>query len=137
MSARTQTADWRTLETFAFGDTPAKADELGALVVAGRKTTTCWSVDDGQQTHVGKRMVVLDGQARPWAVIETLELTRRRLDEVDWAFASGAGEGDRDLDEWRDGYRRYFAGRGLTGPDLQVWCERFRVEQVLDREGAR
>jgi uncharacterized protein YhfF len=32
--------DWRELETFSFGDSPALADELAALVLAGMKTAT-------------------------------------------------------------------------------------------------
>jgi uncharacterized protein YhfF len=47
MNAPTDTADWRTLESFSFGDSPAMADELGALVVAGTKTATCWDIGDG------------------------------------------------------------------------------------------
>jgi uncharacterized protein YhfF len=31
------------LKTFAFGDSPALADELLALVLAGKKTATCWA----------------------------------------------------------------------------------------------
>jgi uncharacterized protein YhfF len=31
------------LESFAFGDSPALADELLALVLAGKKTATCWA----------------------------------------------------------------------------------------------
>ena len=48
----TPTQDWRTLESFAFGDSPQMADRLLAFVLSGAKTATCWSVRDGQQTHV-------------------------------------------------------------------------------------
>src|SRR4051794_785287 len=51
--------DWRGLETFSFGDSPALADELAALVLAGTKTATCSAASDGPSTEVGKRMVVL------------------------------------------------------------------------------
>ena len=54
-------------QRFAFGDSPAMADRLLEFVLAGAKTATCWSVRDGQQTHVGKRMVVNDGAGRPRA----------------------------------------------------------------------
>jgi uncharacterized protein YhfF len=30
--------DWRDLESYSFGDSPALADELAALVLAGVKT---------------------------------------------------------------------------------------------------
>jgi len=85
--------DWRDLESFSFGDGPALADELVALVVAGRKTATCWAAAEGLLTTPGKRMVARDGQGRPRAVIETIELAQRRFGEVDAAFAFNEGEG--------------------------------------------
>ena len=75
--------DWQNLETFSFGDSPALADELAALVLAGIKTATCWAAVDGLKTEPGKLMVMLDGNGRPLAIIETVELTLRRFDEVD------------------------------------------------------
>jgi len=124
---------WGAMEAFAFGNTPKMADELGALVAAGRKTATCWAAVDGQQTEVGKRMVMLDGRGRGWAVIETVELTMRRFDEVDDAFARDEGEGDLTLADWREGHRRYFEAEGVFAPDMLLWCERFRLIEVLER----
>jgi uncharacterized protein YhfF len=135
MSAEIKT--WQGLETFFFGDSSTMADELGALVVAGTKTASCWSVSQGQQTEVGKQMVMLDGDDRPWAIIETVELIQRRFDEVDAAIAHDEGEGDRTLAGWRDGHRRYFTREGTFAPDMMLWCERFRLVRVLDRETAR
>lgn len=125
---------WNGLEAFAFGNNPRMADDLGALVVAGTKTATCWAASQGPQTHVGKRMVMLDGSGRGWAVIETLELTRRRFDEVDAAFAHDEGEGDRSLADWREGHQRYFTAEGTWSPDMLLYCERFRLVEVLERE---
>jgi uncharacterized protein YhfF len=62
--------DWRQLESFSFGDSPALADELAALVLAGMKTATCSAINDGASTLVGKRMVGLSGSGQPLAVIE-------------------------------------------------------------------
>jgi uncharacterized protein YhfF len=132
MSAETKT--WQGLETFTFGDSSRMADELGALVVAGTKTASCWSVTQGPITHVGKQMVMLDGGGRPWAIIETVELTQRRFDEVDASLAYDEGEGDRTLEDWRDGHRRYFTREGTFAPDMMLWCERFRLVRVLERE---
>src|SRR5271170_5157644 len=90
------------LESFAFGDTQALADELLALVLIGRKTATCWAASEGDKgVVVGKRWIVNDGQGRERAVLETVELKRRRLDEVDETFAHDEGEGDRSLAWWR------------------------------------
>jgi uncharacterized protein YhfF len=123
---------WRSLETFSFGDGPELADELAELVLEGRKTATCWAASEGLPTELGKRMVVLDGAGRPRAVIETVELTQRRFDEVDAAFAHDEGEGDRSLACWREDHRRYFTRRGQFAPDMLLWCERFRVVETID-----
>jgi uncharacterized protein YhfF len=124
--------DWHDLESFAFGDGPALADELLDLVLAGKKTATCWSVSDGQQTEIGKRMVVRDGQGRPRAVLETLELARRSFHEVDAAFAHDEGEGDRTLSFWRAAHERYFRRQGTFAPDMPLYCERFRLIKVIE-----
>ena len=132
-----ETTTWQGLETFSFGDSSQMADELGALVVAGTKTATCWAALQGQLTEVGKQMVMLDGQGRAWAIIETVELSQRRFDEVDAALAYDEGEGDRTLEDWRDGHRRYFTREGTFAPDMTLYCERFRLVRVLDRETAQ
>lgn len=126
--------NWRDLETFSFGDSPALADELAALVLAGRKRATCWAAADGMLTEVGKQMVMLDGEARPRAVIQTVELTLRRFGEVDAAFARDEGEGDLTLAYWRSAHRTYFDRKGQFAEDMTLWCERFRVVEILKNE---
>ena len=127
--------DWRQLETFSFGDNPALADDLAALVLAGKKTATCWAASDGMLTEIGKRMVVVSGSGRPLAVVETVELTRRRFHEVDAAFAHDEGEGDRSLAYWRNAHRRYFGRLGQFAEDMPLLCERFRVvERIAESE---
>lgn len=130
-------ADWRGLETFAFGDGPALADELAALVVSGRKRATCWDAREGLLTAVGRRMVMLDGAGRPRSVVETLELALRRFDAVDAAFARDEGEGDGSLAYWRRVHRLYFTRRGWFAEDMPLWCERFRVVALLGSPGDR
>jgi uncharacterized protein YhfF len=125
--------DWRTLETFSFGDSPELADELLALVLSGTKRATCWAESQGLlSAEVGKAMVVLDGQGVPRAVVRTIELTKRRFDEVDAAFAHDEGEGDRSLPYWREAHRRYFTRLGRYAPDMMLWCERFELVARLD-----
>jgi uncharacterized protein YhfF len=123
--------DWRALETFSFGDNPELAEELAQLVLAGRKTATCWAATAGLLTTVGKRMVMLDGGGRPRAVIETVELSGRQFNHVDAAFAYDEGEGDRSLESWRREHRDYFSRLGQFAPDMMLYCERFRVVEVL------
>src|SRR5215831_7955048 len=80
-------AQYRALRRFSFGDSPALADELLALVLAGRKTATCTTPDDPNLSRPGEQWIVLDGRGRPACVIETVEITMRRYEKVDAAFA--------------------------------------------------
>jgi len=125
------THPWEALESFSFGDSPEMADRLLAFVLGGSKRATCWSVADGQQTQLGKKMVVLDGFGKPRAVVETVELEQRRFCDVDWQFALDEGEGDRALEDWRRGHQNYFARNGGFDPEMMLWCERFRLVEVI------
>ena len=124
-------------EAWSFGDGPAMADELGALVLTGRKTATCsalWELEaEGEpMAEVGEVSVILDGKDDALCVIETTEVEIRRLDEVDARFAREEGEGDPSLEYWREAHRRFF-DRTLPGigrrfaEDMPLVCERFRV----------
>ena len=126
-----------TYEAWAFGDGPGLADRLGALVLDGRKTATCfalWEVEAGNETmaRVGGKSVILDGRDGPLCVVETTEVTVRRFDEVDETFAREEGEGDLSLEYWRGAHRRFF-GRTLPGigrrfsESMPLVCERFRL----------
>lgn len=120
-----------------FGDHPALADELGALVLEGKKTATCsslweWEAEGKPVTEVGAFWIVLDGRGAPLCIVQTTEVTVRRFDEVDAAFAYEEGEDDRSLHSWRAGHQRFFTrtlaaiGREFT-PEMPLVCERFRV----------
>ncbi|MBX9642933.1 MAG: ASCH domain-containing protein [Novosphingobium sp.] len=126
-----QSQYWEALESFSFGDSPEMADRLLAFVLGGSKRATCWSVADGQQTHLGKQMVVLNGAGRPRAVVETVELEQRRFCDVDWQFALDEGEGDETLEDWRRGHQNYFERNGGFDPEMMLWCERFRLVEVI------
>lgn len=127
---------YRDAVMFAFGDTPELADQLLAMVLQGHKTATCAALtsfsDEGEPMPVvGRRDVVLDGQGRPAAVIETIAVAVRRFDEIDDAFAEDEGEGP--LSEWRKGHEAYFRRNGGFSPDMELLCEHFRLVEVLKR----
>ena len=126
-----------TYDAEGFGDNPALADELGALVLEGKKTATCsslweWEAEGKPVTEAGAYWIVLDGRGAPMCIVETVEVTLRRYDEVDAAFAYAEGEDDRSLEAWRAGHRRFFT-RTLAAigkefaTDMPLVCERFRV----------
>ena len=122
---------YRSLRTFAFGDSPELADELLGLVLKGVKTATCSTEDEPNISTPGERWIVLDGRGRPACVIETTEVTYRRFGEVDTAFAYEEGEGDRSLAYWREAHRRYFGRLGRFSEDMMLMCERFRLVEVF------
>jgi uncharacterized protein YhfF len=122
---------YRDLRSFAFGDGPALADELLDLVVRGVKTATCSTEDEPDTSTPGERWIVRDGRGTPRCVIETLEVSYRRFNEVDAAFAHDEGEGDRSLAYWREAHRSYFGRLGKFSEDMMLMCERFRLVEVF------
>ncbi|MEW5870467.1 MAG: ASCH domain-containing protein [Chloroflexota bacterium] len=121
----------------AFGDNPALSDELGALVLAGRKTATCsvlweWEAQGEALPQPGFKTVLLDGQGRPLCVIETTAVEVKAFDQVEADFAYAEGEGERSLAYWRQAHWRAF-GRSLAligkAPQeaMPLVCERFQV----------
>ena len=124
------------LEHFAFGDSPAMADELLALVLQGKKTATCWAASQGLKGSApNARYVVLDGAGAPCVVIESTELVQRRFDEVPDDFAAEEGEGDLSRAHWAAVHEDCFTREGTFAPDMALWCERFRLVEIIG-EGA-
>jgi uncharacterized protein YhfF len=127
----------RRYDVFAFGDTPALADELLALVLVGPKRATAALVLDFERSgdplpEPGVHSVVLDGRGEPGCVIRTTEVEVKPFDQVDARFAWDEGEDDRTLETWRKWHGRYFArqcaGWGITFDEgMPVVLERFEL----------
>jgi uncharacterized protein YhfF len=131
VSERAIPEKYRGLRSFAFGDSPALADELLDLVMKGVKTATCSTEDEPNMSAPGERWIVRDGQGNSACVIETTEVSFRRYLEVDAAFAHDEGEGDRSLDYWRAAHRRYFTRLGRFSDDMMLMCERFCLVEIF------
>lgn len=120
---------------FTFGDNPALADRLLALVLDGAKTATCCALSqaeaEGWLMQPGDLSIARDSTGRERCVIETVETARCRFIDVDAAFARQEGEGDGTLESWRRGHRTYFERNGGWSEDMMLYCERFRVVEVL------
>ncbi|WP_291206425.1 ASCH domain-containing protein [Hyphomonas sp.] len=124
--------DWAGLKHFRFGDSPELADRLAALVVAGVKTATCSAAVHGFEAEIGEQQVVLSGEGRPVAVIETLSLDVIALETVTPAQAAQEGEGDLSHAYWLDVHKAYFQREGTYAPGMKVIFETFRLVAVLD-----
>jgi len=120
---------------WSFGNDPAMADELALLVRDGpkRATTSLLSWYEGEDANpdepmpvAGALSVVLDGGGDPVCVIRTVKVEVRPFGDVDEAFASVEGEGDRSLAYWRDAHIRFFASEGRPADeDTLVVLETF------------
>ncbi len=107
------------------------ADRLLQFVLSGTKRATCWSVAEGQQTEIGKQMVILDGNGQPRAIVETVELEQRRFCDVELQFALDEGEGVTNLEDWRSSHKDFFEHNGGFNPEMMLWCEHFRLVEVI------
>lgn len=121
---------------WAFGATPAQADELLALVRAGTKTATASSLWDYEHTgermpEVGMLSIVLDGSGIPGALLRITDVEVLRFDEVPDSHASAEGEGDRTLSHWREVHERFWREHSLSPrgfePGMPVVCEQFQL----------
>ena len=127
----------RTYVAEGWGDSPALADELGASIVQGTKTATCsalweWEAEGNPFPKTGYLTIALDGRGEPFCIVETIEISIHKYNEVDADFAREEGEGDLALSYWRAAHRNYFSrvlrkiGREFS-EDMPLVCERFRV----------
>lgn len=133
----------RSLEAFWFGDTPELAAALAHLVVKGVKRGTAGWVaaaerDGSAIPQVDTVSIVTDGFGYPQCAIRSERVELLRFAEIDRSHAWAEGEGDRTLEDWRDGHLRYFqreADRlGLAfSEDEVVYFEHFRVLAVFGR----
>jgi uncharacterized protein YhfF len=101
-------------DAFAFGDSPALANELATLVQTGRKRATAslpleFTATGSRLPRVGDVSIVTLADGTPVAIIELVEVRQLPFDVVDAAFAADEGEGDGSLKWWRRAHRRYFA----------------------------
>jgi len=120
-----------------WGDSPAMADELGALIVQRIKTATCsalweWDAEGKPVPQAGLVTIVLDGRGESLCIVETVEVSIRKYNEVDAHFAREEGEGNLSLNYWREVHRNFFSrvlpkiGKEFS-EDMPLVCERFRV----------
>lgn len=118
-------------ETFRFGDSSRLCAEILALVRSGKKTATCeaasaYGAGGDAYPEVGRRDIALNWDGTPALMIETVEVSTRRFNEMDEEFVAAQGE-FRDLEHWRNGYEAYFRRTAEFSPDMKIMCERFKV----------
>jgi uncharacterized protein YhfF len=129
----------RYFEPFSIGSTPEGADAGAAAILSGEKTATSsalWEWPDGRIPFAGALSVLLDGQGRVRAIVETTRVEIIRFGSVDADFAWSYGEGARTLAWWRseigDWYRASAVQHGQAFSDeTPIICEWIRVAKRL------
>ncbi len=127
-----------TPDVVSFGDSPALADELAALVVDGRKRATAslpveFTALGQPLPRPGDLSVVTRGDGEPVAIIVLTEVREVPFAAVDTAFAAAEGEGDGSLAWWQTAHRGYFdrivqrLGGTAFDETTVVLCQCFRV----------
>ena len=97
---------------WCFGNTSEMAKRLGELVLKGDKRATTTLLESAQKEEynpsVGDYSVITDFEGNPMGVIRTIEINILPFNEVDEEYAHVEGEGDKSLNYWREGHRRFF-----------------------------
>lgn len=124
-------------QVWYFGNSASMADELAALVLAGRKVATASllktnEIKPDDAPIVRGYSVVTDFFGEPKCVVRTTEIEYVRFCDVTAGFAAAEGEGDLSLDYWRQVHRDYFEREakqyGFVFDDESiVCCERFQL----------
>ena len=137
----------KNYDVVSFGDSPAMADELAALVVHGPKRATAGLLRDyeGEPTAIpviGGYAVVVNGDGDPLCIFQTTDARIGPLSSVDDSFALDEGEGDRTRESWLAAHTSEFTRQSKSEkfqmhPDILTIFERFIIvwpEAVADKK---
>ena len=100
-------------DAWAFGNTEKEADELGRLVLDGKKRATASWYDsyvfyNESIPKAGDYSVILDGREEALCVIRNYSVTLEHFCEVPRWHAYLEGEGDRSLKYWQKVHEDFF-----------------------------
>ncbi|MFD6264883.1 ASCH domain-containing protein [Micromonospora chalcea] len=121
------------LRALALGTPGGLRTRLNTLVLSGVKTATAGLVqeydDENEELeYVGERLVLVDDNDAFVGVVEVTGVEVVRFADVPWDFARAEGEGDRSIEEWREGHGAYWARQGTpVTDDTRIVCLRFRL----------
>lgn len=100
--------------SWSFGDTVDMAEELGQLVLEGKKTGTTSAVAFYELEGVAFPTendvcdILLNGANQPIAILQNKKVTPFMFRDVTEEMARLEGEGDLSLDYWRAAHRQFF-----------------------------
>ena len=124
-------------DAFGFGGEGEIADELAALVLAGKKRATAslpveYTSLNEPPPKAGDLSIILDGKGSPVGIIERTSVDLVPFQSVDEEFAAYEGEGDGSLRYWREAHTWYFNDvcsrlGGKLEESTPILCQRFRL----------
>lgn len=111
--------------TWDFGSDKKLASILKKLVLSGKKKATTGLYREGGKTpNVGDYEIILDSDKNHFCIIRCTNVEIKPFLEVGYEFAKKEGEGDKDIEEWREKHRKFF---NLKDDNVKVICEEFEV----------
>ncbi len=124
-------------DVFHFGDErdPKTGDVRLRDALKDLKTaTTSWPVPSPRYWGVGDNSVILNGEEKPVAVMETLSLVECKFRDVAEDFALAENEGT--YQDYREGHLVFYnkQNKGKFDDDSMVLCERFRIIYPINEE---
>lgn len=113
----------KTYEAWSFGGSSSMADELGALVLKGVKTSTAsayklYELEKEPLPVKGGMNIILDSEDNALCITETTKIYTCPFFQVSEDHAFKEGEGDRSLTYWRKVHRDFFS-KELREYDLE------------------
>lgn len=124
-------------EAYRFGNDEESANQLAALVLAGKKRGTSslydlYEIEDEKLPAVNDYSIILNWEGEAQCIIQNTSVFLVPFNEVTSEFAKQEGEGDLSLDYWRSVHRKFFVEAiNETGKefseDMLVVCEVFDV----------
>lgn len=124
-------------DAFSFGGEGEIADELAALVLAGKKRATAslpveYTSLGEALPKTGDLSIVLEGRGSPVAIIERTSVEVVPFHAVTAEFAATEGEGDGSLKHWKEAHTWYFGQvcerlGGTLEATTPVLCQRFKL----------
>ncbi len=108
-----------------FGDDRELANKLKELVLDGKKKAVTGFYRDGQRVpRAGDHEAILDSDKKRFCIVRCTNVKIKPFLEVGYDFIQKEGEGDRDIEEWREKHRHFFQ---LKDDQVKVVCEEFEM----------
>lgn len=114
-----------------FGGDKSLADELRWLVLDGKKKATTGLYHEGETTpQIGEYEIILDSNKVPFCVVRCTNIEIKPFLEVSYNFIQKEGEGDKNVEEWREKHRKFF---NLKDDNVKVICEEFEIVSRIQK----